>query len=340
MKIIIVGAGSIGQRHLRCITSSLESIELALVRRRRRGVVLDRDNSVVSKVGVSSYYNIKEFVNITDAIKCFSPDAILIAGPTHTHFNDAVIALRAGLVTFVEKPVCESLEELDRLTEMEHKYGGKLVVGFQFRFHPLYRELKRICESGTLGSVLSAHFYNNESIKLWHPYEDYRDSYALRVETGGGSLLTQLHEVDLACDLFGDFRSVYAVGGKLSDLDGDAEDVVSILAGFTNTDLKMFPCTFSFDFIRSRPRRMIDITFNHGEIQLDLIKNSLRINRRDGRKELIRLDDYSRDDLFKSQLGGFLDCLKNGVEPINNVREARKSLLLITAAKKSLNDIQ
>ena len=59
----------------------------------------------------------------------------------------------------------------------------------------------------------------------WHKYEDYRKSYALRSDLGGGAIATQIHEIDILFYLLGDLEVLSAIGGNTETLDIDVEDL-------------------------------------------------------------------------------------------------------------------
>jgi predicted dehydrogenase len=72
-------------------------------------------------------------------------DAVLIANPHVYHAEVAIAAMAAGKHVLVEKPMCISLEEADRLAEAEAKYGVTVQVGFMRRHAPAFTEaVKRI----------------------------------------------------------------------------------------------------------------------------------------------------------------------------------------------------
>ena len=68
-----------------------------------------------------------------------------------------------------------------------------------------------------------------EYLPGWHTYEDYRQMYASRADLGGGVILSQIHELDYLYWLFGLPKRVFALGGHLTRLEVDVEDIASIL---------------------------------------------------------------------------------------------------------------
>ncbi|MBA7582435.1 hypothetical protein ES708_24363 [subsurface metagenome] len=70
--------------------------------------------------------------------------------------------------------------------------------------------------------------YVGEYLPFWHPYEDYRKSYAAKKELGGGVLRTLSHEIDLVQYWFGEYEKIFAKISKISDLDIEVDDSTDI----------------------------------------------------------------------------------------------------------------
>ena len=56
--------------------------------------------------------------------------------------------------------------------------GARVLVGFQFRFHPTLRRAAQLLAEGAIGQPLSARAHWGEYLPNWHPWEDYRQGYA------------------------------------------------------------------------------------------------------------------------------------------------------------------
>ena len=83
------------------------------------------------------------------------------------------------------------------------------MMGFQMRFNPLIKFLeKTIKKKSPIGKLITAHIHHCENIKDFHPYEDYRVSYAAKKKLGGGVILSQIHEVDYFLHLFQNYQIV------------------------------------------------------------------------------------------------------------------------------------
>lgn len=227
MRILIQGSGSIGQRHFRNARSL--GHEAAFLRSRD---AVTPFQETFFKERLNAGEEVRAYGSLEEACSDFAPDAAIIASPNHVHAAHAEAAIIAGLPTLIEKPAAVDSASARRLASLAMSGGIPCLIGYNLRFHPHLRALKKEIDSGSLGSLLSVSCEVGESIEDWHPWENYRDTYAPYVKSGGGSLLCFSHDVDYLLWLFGMPDRVAAGGGKLTPLDGDAEDLVQALFGF------------------------------------------------------------------------------------------------------------
>ncbi|QTF10746.1 Gfo/Idh/MocA family oxidoreductase [Brenneria izadpanahii] len=69
-------------------------------------------------------------------------DAIFVHSSTATHFSVVSTLLNAGVHVYVDKPLAETIEQAEALVELAERKQKTLMVGFNRRFAPLYRQLK------------------------------------------------------------------------------------------------------------------------------------------------------------------------------------------------------
>jgi len=80
-------------------------------------------------------------------------DAVVIATPTHTHFELAQAALQSGKHVLVEKPICQTSKEAEELVKIAAQYNRILAVGHVFLFNNGIRHVKKLISSGELGKI-------------------------------------------------------------------------------------------------------------------------------------------------------------------------------------------
>ena len=118
MKILMIGLGSIGQRHLRNI-KRVYGEEAQILAYRVRG--LKR---------TFSEYNIKSFDDLSEAL-LEKPDIAYITNITKSHIPCAIACAKAGCHLFLEKPISDSLDGIEELAKIAAEKKLKVFVGYQ-----------------------------------------------------------------------------------------------------------------------------------------------------------------------------------------------------------------
>lgn len=301
MRILIAGLGAIGQRHARNIRALRGDVELLAYRRRRLRHVVTESLTKDESRDVEQELGITAFDDLDDAL-ARKPDAAFICTPSSQHLEIALKSAAAECDLFIEKPVSHTVDGLGRLQHLVT--NGRLIamVGCQWRFHPLVVALKELLSSGALGDIARADIEYGEYLPDWHPYEDYRTSYAARSELGGGVVLTHIHDYDLAWWLFGSPRTVFARGGRQSDLEIDVEDTVH--AHLVTPAGNVF---VSQSFASKPPTRRIVVRGALASVTVDLISGTFDID--PAVAPVRQLTDYQRNEMFCDEVRAFLACV-------------------------------
>lgn len=336
MKCLLVGLGSIGQRHARNLRRLLGSeVELLAYRATRHSPALRPDMTVMPDSTVEQAYGIRSCDRLEEALD-EKPDAVFVANPNSLHVPVALRAARAGCHLFIEKPLSDSLEGVHELVTIAERQKLVAFVAYQFRFHPGLKWIKSLLDDRRLGRLVAAHIVNGEYLPDWHPYEDYRRSHAARRDLGGGSLRIQTHELDYALWLFGMPQSVYAVGGQLSRLEVDVEDSVSLLMAGLDED-RRFPVHVHLDYLQRPPQRVCEIVGDAGKVRYDFYANRVVWHDRTGDTlQTVEFPNFDRNQMFVDELRHFLACLRGEAQPIVDLHEAIRSLRVSLAAEESL----
>jgi predicted dehydrogenase len=300
VRILIAGLGAIGQRHARNIRALRADVELIAYRRRRLTHVVTESLTKDESRNVEQQLGITSFDDLDEALKA-KPDAAFICTPSSQHLEIALKAAAAECDLFVEKPVSHTIDGLGRLQHLVT--NGRLVamVGCQWRFHPLVVALKELLRAGTLGEIVRADIEYAEYLPDWHPYEDYRESYAARAELGGGVVLTHIHDYDLAWWLFGPPRTVFAHGGHQSELEIDVEDTAH--AHLVTPSGNVF---ISQSFASKPPKRRIVVRGSLGSVTIDLIAGSFEVT--PTLAPSLQMPEYQRNEMFRAEVSEFLAC--------------------------------
>lgn len=159
---------------------------------------------------------------------CADPDidGVVLATPNDTHCPQTIALARAGKHVFVEKPLCNTLDEADRMIAACAEAGVVLAVGHQERRHSVYRRMKRMLDGGEIGRILAFEANHcGDLVGIW-PKDDWRFDSA----RGVGPLLHKgIHKVDILNYLFGTAETVATLTIPLAINPAMAGTTVSVL---------------------------------------------------------------------------------------------------------------
>ena len=329
MKILFIGLGGVGQRHLRNIKSLYPEAEILAYRSRGLSHIISTDLQIESEDGLEEEYSIESISNLEDALK-HKPFATIISNPSNMHIEPAIEAIQAGSNIFIEKPLSSDFQSIVPLLEIAQKSKLTTMVGFQFRFSPLIKKIKSLLANNAIGKTLSVRAEVCEYMPWFHKYEDYRKTYASNKSMGGGVILSQIHEIDFLIDIFGFPNSVFATGGKKSQLDIDVEDNVDIL--MSANDISIF---LHMDFLQKNKKREGVIYGEEGRIEYDLLKLELKLFSKDG-IESFDWHGFERNEMFMTEMRMFIENSK-AKEPTNiPIEEGAKSIKVADMIKESI----
>jgi predicted dehydrogenase len=210
MKHLIVGMGSIGRRHARHLLARGEE-------------VIGADPFVQEGLDFRVYSS-------AAAAWEAGPDMVWICSPTCFHAEQVIWALGKGLPVFVEKPVAASLPSALQILDTWKKLSEKPLVwvGCNMRFHPGAQGLRKALEEGLVGKPLIYRIHFSHYLPNMRPGTDYRQTYAAKASLGGGIILDDIHDIDLALWLAGPVTRTVALAAKSGALEMDAEDMAHI----------------------------------------------------------------------------------------------------------------
>src|SRR5215211_7410024 len=331
MKVLIAGLGSIGRRYVRNLIALGEKNIVLL--RTRKGTLPDDE---------LAGYPVE--TDLTEALQKHKPDAAIVANPTSLHLDVAIPAAQAGCHLLLEKPVSHSLERFDVLRTTAAKSGGKILVGFQFRYHPTLNKARELIQANTLGQILTVHAHWGEYLPQWHPWEDYRQGYAARADLGGGVIVTLTHPLDYLRYLLGEVESLWSFNGHSSPLEVDVEDVAEIGLRFANGAVG----GMHVNYFQRPPVHRLEIVGTHGTLRWDNADGILHHYEMtlpfgsfsDNPPSPIMgsvppPEGFERNQLFVAQTRHFIEVVRGAEDPVCSLEDGIMALRLALAASKS-----
>lgn len=304
-RFLVVGAGSIGRRHVANL------------------VALGVDVSVCDVAGA-------EFPGATsrsmDALGSGDFAGVLIATPSRVHVEQAATALAGGARVLVEKPLSTDVDGLQGVVDID---GDRLAVAFNLRLHAPVQRAVELAGSGAIGEMRSVRAWYGQHLADWRPGTDYRASYSASSALGGGILNDASHELDLLVWLLGgDIDVIGAVVDRVGPLEMDAENiVVAVLrAGDLVAQLQL-------DSLSRRYRRGLEIVGDERTVRLDWARGVLELEDRDG----IDVEDASTsvDRSYELEAERFVAWVRDGTPMPVDGRTAAVSVRLADAIRRS-----
>ncbi|MGC8857001.1 MAG: Gfo/Idh/MocA family protein [Anaerolineae bacterium] len=331
IKFLIAGLGSIGRRHLRNLIALGEK-DIVLLRTRKATLPDDE----------LAGYPIE--TDIHEALKKHKPEAVIVANPTALHLDVAIPAAQAGCAILLEKPVSDSLDRLDTLRQAAQKSGSKILVGFQFRYHPTLNKARELIQANAIGKILTVHAHWGEYLPQWHPWEDYRQSYAARADLGGGVIRTLTHPLDYLRFLLGEVAALWSFNGHISPLELDVEDVAEIGLKFSNGAIG----GVHLNYVQRPPRHTLEIVGTQGTLRWDNADGGLHLQKYSApfgscadltpapvTETFSPPEGFERNWLFVSQMRHFVETARGESEPLCTLEDGIMALRLALAAKES-----
>jgi predicted dehydrogenase len=328
-KILFIGLGGAGQRHLRIFRELFPNAKFSAYRHTSKTPLLSSNFSVDSSNTIQDKYKLEIYADITKAFED-EPDLTVISTPTSSHIEPMMLAVKNGSSVFVEKPWSDSLKDFMNFKSQIINNGLEFHISFQRRFHPMIARTQKSLSQNDIGNIMAASFTVYSNVPCWHSYEDWKELYAVRSDLGGGVLLTEIHEIDMICWFFGRPSAVFCSGGNRSSQTLPIEDTVQMTLLFGNFSVQVTLC-----FMHENTKRNFHIVGSYGEISWDEQDNVLIINKHNDKPKEFSDSGYLNDDMFIEQAKQFTKNWSKE-KTLASLDSASDSLAIVEAAKKSI----
>lgn len=335
MKILMIGLGSIGQRHVRNIRRVYgNDVEIIAYRVRRLQQTFSDTMQIRDGVNLEKEHVITSYADLDEALAT-KPDVVFVTNITSKHMECALKAANAGCDIFLEKPVCDSMDGVEELQRLVNEKKLVLFMGYQNRYHECVKKLREYLDKDVVGKLISVDASFCERLVTMHTYEDYSTTYMARKEMGGGPILNlQIHDIDILTWIFGEpvEGSINAIVGTHSNLKIDVEDhaVISYIANYKGNEVTV---TTKSDFFQYPPVHRIVVVGEKGRIELDFNKAEVVLYESDGKPQVTTYPDFQRNDMFIEELKDFMECVKTRGVSKMPLEDGIKGLKVALAAK-------
>ncbi len=314
----IIGVGSMGKNHARV------NSEMGVL-----AGIADSDEATARPL--AEKFGVEYFSDYKDMFA--SVDAITVATPTMTHFQIAMDAIQAGKHVLVEKPICPTIEEAEKMVKAAEDAGVILAVGQIERHNPVVKFARDSIAQGKFGDVVSIAARRVST-------------FPGRISDVGVLLDLGIHDVDVIRYLAqSPVISVYALGGKRQN--DKFEDHANILLEFENGILGFV----EVNWLTPMKVRKLSITCLENYVELDYIKQSADVSSSQVSGKLDTSDLYhlpiefdirhvslKKQEPLRNEHEDFVRAIKENGQPLISGRDGMETLRVCQAALKSINE--
>lgn len=319
MKILIIGAGSIGQRHLRNLMY-LGIKDIA---------VLDINEKKLREV--EKKYKIKTYKNLKTSLR-EKWNAVFICTFSSSHIKIALEVAEKRSPIFIEKPLSNNLKDVSVLLKKVKKSNIPVMIGYNLMFHPQIEDIRKILKDKKLGKIWGVRAEFGRYLPGWHSREDYRKGYSAQRKLGGGVVLDCIHEIDYLYHLFGKVKKIFALTEKISNLEINTEDYAEMIFWFKNSLIG----EIHMDYLQRIPSRNLKIIGERGTLIWDLMSAELKYFLVKDKKWFFKkINNFDYNQTYIKEIKYFLDCLKNNKRPQSGIDRGYETLKIALAVKKS-----
>jgi predicted dehydrogenase len=302
MNVLIVGLGSIAKKHIIALRGKVKDVKFYALR---------------SSESASNYEDIINVWSISELIP-IKIDFAIISNPTSKHISTIKYLLVLNCPLFIEKPLSDSLELNDLLTEVE-KNGVMTYVACNLRFLDSIRFIKdEICNGNK--RLNEVNVYCGSYLPEWR-LGNFRDYYSTKPELGGGVHLDLIHELDYVYWLFGQPIRISKSLTNNSSIDVNAFDY----ANYTLT-YKNFSASVILNYYRRDSKRTLELVFEDATWQVDLRQNSVVS---DGRTLFESTQTIT--ETYIDQMNYFIEIIMSKKSSFNSIQDSYNVLKICLA---------
>jgi predicted dehydrogenase len=316
--LLIVGCGSIGERHLRCFQKT----------GRARVAACDANAALLAQV--SARYGVPAHASLAEALQAGGFTGMIICTPAHTHLAIARQGASEKLHLLIEKPLAVTLEEIEETRAALAQAGRFAGVAYVYHAMPWLQGARAFLRSGELGRSLHATVCSGQHFPTFRPA--YREIYYTRHEHGGGAIQDALTHLANAMEwLLGPITSLYCDAAHQALEGVTVEDTVNVAARHGGVLV-----SYAMNQFQAPNETRIHVHCERGSVCIEPNARrwgTLRHGEADwGWRETPPME---RDELFIAQANDFLDGCEGKPTALSTFDEAAQTLKFNRAALES-----
>lgn len=318
INFLIVGCGSIGQRHI----DNLISLGQKNIK------IYDTDCVLAKKI--SKKFNVIRL----ETLEFKNVNCTLICTPPNTHVNIAKKALSESSHVFIEKPLDNSLRGINNILKIAKKKSLNIFVGYVFRFDHGLQKIEKLLEQNIIGKIVSFDAYEGWYLPNWRSWQDHTKSYTGSKKLGGGIILDGSHELNYALWLIGEIKQVFSYFNSVPSLKVKAEGIAEILLISKSNSIGRI----HLDFVNPKYNRHFEILGEKGSIRWNFTTKKIEIQKVGSTKFKTIKYGVDNNQMYIDEMKYVISCIlekkKNNLITFN---DAKRTLEISLAIKKSGN---
>lgn len=319
-KVLIVGVGSIGERHLRCFQNTGRAdLSLCEINEKLR-------QEVAARYGIA-----RSFSRFEDAL-ADKPQVALIATPAPWHVAQSTVLAEAGVHVLIEKPLGTSLEGVERLQQAIARTGVTVGVAYVYHVFPALAAMRQAIRDGRFGKPVQVVAVCGQHFPTYRPA--YRTIYYNDRRTGGGAIQDALtHILNAAEWMVGPIDRIFADADH-QVLEGvNVEDTAHVLTRHG----KVLGC-YSLNQYQAPNQVEINVVCERGTVRYEGQRNTwMWMTQPAGTWTEENFGAMERDSAFVAQAAAFLDAVQGRGAPPCTLAEGIQTLRVNLAALASLD---
>ena len=315
---LIIGCGSIGERHLRCFQKT------------GRCSVAACDTNPTLLATIKERYGVQVFSSLDAALAEARFDSVVICTPAHLHLPIAIKLLNLRLHVFIEKPLAIDTALVPQVREAIAQAQRYVAVAYVYHLMPWVANAREFLKQGELGKVLHVSSMSGQHFPTFRPA--YRDIYYTRHELGGGAIQDALtHLVNAVEWLIGPCTRVYCDAAHQALEGVTVEDTVNVTARHGQVLV-----SFAMTQFQTPNENTLLIHCENGSVKIETNHQRWGVMQRgDTDWTWHQTPPQERDDMFIAQANAFLDGVEGRDTPLCTFEEAVQTLKFNQAALRS-----
>lgn len=317
-RILIVGRGSMGQRHYEISRQLFPNAEVA----------------VFSSSGDSNAFPL--VFTTREEISSFLPDISVIANRASDHLEFANFLANMNSHLLIEKPISIDLTGIEELLNVKKRNNVKILVGYNLQYLPSFNFLMELLAQEKIGRVLDVRIEVGQNLDSWRPNRDYRETASARRIEGGGVLRELSHEINYLLELFGMPNWVFGSMAKVSNLEVDVEDIAHLIFGITREDGSEFMASLILDFVRQDKTRKCTIIGSLGSLEWNIMDGTIKETiGRSAQISILNKTEESISETYLAEWADLISAITLDKEPNGSLLRAINSLEIVLACEES-----